>query len=346
MGQDISISVDVKFASTKRCISFYVGMSSSALTTGGGRATVEFLLELFTDVVSVRYPEEVFMFYAESDADYEHYYKDWAQIQNGNVTNEKSYILYASDGWSEREPRGDGTIPDWFVNHTKGLLFHSIVCMRNRIQREDKTIEFFGDFNKEDNDLFLEIAERVDLCSSFDYIQYDVENMYCVSNGDNVLISSLSEQHQEHYFECKPDITNRTSILFELFHPELLVIYGDMNTAKMAYDKGEFALYETAEGMKFYSFWRNKGWSYRKAMLIALGYTPIAGEEVSVNPLYVDAQQKFSVDAMKYWISNTSYYFGADYDVEVSETHFTYKIVIKDEKLTEVRFRLSDFYPI
>lgn len=344
MGQNIS--VDCRFASAKRCISFYVGMSSSALTIGGGRATVQFLLDLFTDVVSVRYPEEVFMFYAESDADYEHDYKDWAQIQNGGTPNSKGYILYEGDGYSERESRGDEIVPDWFVEHEKGSLSHSIVCMRNSVRRDDKTIEFFGDFNKEDNDLFLEIAEIVDLSSSFNYIQYDVENTYCVSNGEQVLINSLSEKDQEHYFERKPLITNRTSTLFETNHPELLVIYGDMSKARMAYDKGEFALYETAEGMKFYSFWRNKGWSDRKATLIALGNTPIVGEEVAINPLYVEAQQKFSVGAMQYWISKTSYYFGADYDVQIGGTHFAYKIVMKDEKLTQVRFRLSDFYPI
>jgi len=342
-----SLTTIVKFASEKRSISFYADMVSTALTTGSGsgRATVEFLLKLFTDVVSIRYPEEVFMCYAESDADYEHEYKDWAKIQNGRTINEKSYVLYQGDGWSEREAEGDETVPTWFIDHADGLLFHSIICMKNS-RRKDKDIEFFGDFNKEDNDLFLEIAERVSLSSSFDYIQYDIENTYCIKNREKVLINSLSEEHQEHYFGRKPEITNKTAMLFETNHPELLIIYGDMNKAKTAYDKGEFVLYETAEGMKFYSLWRKKGWNSKKATLIALGFTPIAGEEVDINPLYVDAQQKFAVDAMQYWISNNSYYFGTYYDQEIGKTCFEHKIVMKDGKPTLVNFHLSDYYPI
>ena len=340
-----SVTTNIKFASTKRSISFYVGMSSSALITGSGRDTVEFLLKLFTDVVSVKYPKEIFMFYAESDANYEHDHKDWFQIQNGSIINEKNYVLYQSDGWSESEWEGDETAPTWFIDHTEGLLFHSIVCMRNS-RTNDKIIEFFGDFNKEDNSLFLEIAERVSLYSSFDYIQYDVENTYCVSNGEKIIISSLSEEHLEHYFGRKPEITNKTEILFKTNHPELLIIYGDMTKAKVAYDKGEFVLYETPEGMKFYSLWREKGWSDRKAVLIALGCTPIEGKEVHINPLYVDAQQKFSVDAMQYWSNNSSYYFGTEYNKEIDKTCFKDKIVMKDGKLIKINFRLSDYYPI
>ena len=200
-----NIKVDVQFASEKRKISFSVNMSSDVLRTGNGRKNVEFLLELFTDVVSVKYPEEVFMFYAESNADCEHEYKDWYQIQNGYIINKKNYILYQGDGWSEREKKGDETIPTWFINHENSSLFHSIVCMKiYSIDRIDnKTIEFFGDFNKEDNNLFLEIAERVDLYSSFDYIQYDIENTYCINNGEKVLINSLSKEHKEHYFGIK-----------------------------------------------------------------------------------------------------------------------------------------------
>lgn len=340
-----SITTIVKFASEKRSISFYADMSSTTLTTGSGRATVEFLLKLFTDVVSVKYSEEVFMCYAESDADYEHEYKDWSQIQNKRTINKKSYVLYQGDGWSEREAEGDETVPTWFIDHTDGLLFHSIVCMKNS-RRTSSSIEFFGDFNKEDNDLFLEIAERVSLSSSFDYIQYDIENTYCIKNREKVLINSLSEEHQEHYFGRKPKITNKTAMLFKINHPELLIIYGDMNKAKTAYDKGEFVLYETPEGMKFYSLWRKKGWSDRKAILIALGHKPIEGVEVAQNPLYLDAQQKFSVDALQYWISNNPYYFGTEYNKEIDKVCFEYKIVQENGKLIKVDFHLCNYYPI
>ena len=338
-----NLNANVKFASAERCVSFCMNTSRNALIAGSSRNTVEFLLKFLIDVVSVKYPEEVFMFFTESYADYEDTHKDWYQVQNGCVINVKEYILFNNE--YEKVEYGNESLPTWFVDHAIGSLVHNIICMSNR-RTNDKTIEFYGDFNAEDNDIFLEIAKRVSSHSSFEYIQYDVENIYCVSNGKKILIDSLCEKHLEYYFEIKPEIVNKTATLFEINCAELLLIYGDMNKAKIAYNKGEFALYETKEGLKFYAVWRKKGWSDRKAILIALGHKPIEGVEVAQNPLYLDAQQKFSVDALQYWISNNPYYFGTEYNKEIDKVCFEYKIVQENGKLIKVDFHLCNYYPI
>lgn len=340
---EYGLNANVKFASAERCVSFCMDTSRNALIAGDSRNTVEFLLKFLIDVVSVRYPEEVFMFFAESYADYEDTHKDWYQVQNGRVLNVKEYILFNNE--YEKVEYDNETIPDWFIVYPEGSLFHSLICMSNR-RTNDKTIEFYGDFKAEDNDFFLDIAQKISLRSFFDYIQYDVENTYCVSNGKKISIDSLCEEHLEYYFNLQPQIINKTAILFEENHPELLLIYGDMNEAKKAYDKGKFALYETKEGLKFYAEWRKKGWNTQKAILIALGHKPIEGVEVAQNPLYLDAQQKFSVDALQYWISNNPYYFGTEYNKEIDKVCFEYKIVQENGKLIKVDFHLCNYYPI
>jgi hypothetical protein len=227
--------------------------------------------------------------------------------------------------------------------------------MKNSKYRDDKTIEFFGDFDKEDNDLFLEIAEIISVRSTFDFIQYDVENTYCIKDCERVLINSLSEKDQEKYFERKPVFVNKTSVLFSPLHPELLAVYGNKRDAKKGYDKGEFALYETSEGMKFYSIWRNWSkvntrWDKNKnnnfSLFLLLGHSPIDATSVDVSPLYKKAQQDFLVGAIQYKDAlDYNRYFGALYGDRYGELE--HKIIkLEDGTLQQVMFSLSDFYPI
>ncbi len=142
--------------------------------------------------------------------------------------------------------------------------------------------------------------------------------------------------------------------MFSPLHPELLAIYGNERDAKKGYDKGEFALYETSEGMKFYSIWRNWSkvntrWDKNKnnnlSLFLLLGHSPIDATSVDVSPLYKKAQQDFLVGAIQYKDAHYNRYFGALYGDRYGELE--HKIIkLEDGTLQQVMFSLSDFYPI
>lgn len=348
MGQNIS--VDVRFASEKRCVSFSIDCSTKYSIIDSGFETTEFFFNLFMDILSTKYPEEVFMVNTESTRDFENFYKDWYIVQNGRYTHVKNFVDYRQEDSNDKQ-EGDEENPDWFVEHENRTFFHGIHYMTDYATN---SVYFYGEFTKEDNNLFLDIANEITEETGSLYVQYDVHDKYCLHNKVVVPISSLSEKDQEKYFERKPVFVNKTSVLFSPLHPELLAVYGNKRDAKKGYDKGEFALYETSEGMKFYSIWRNWSkvntrWDKNKnnnlSLFLLLGHSPIDATSVDVSPLYKKAQQDFLVGAIQYKDAHYNRYFGALYGDRYGELE--HKIIkLEDGTLQQVMFSLSDFYPI
>lgn len=348
MGQDISATV--RFASEKRCATFSIDGSTKRAIIDSGYDTTEFFLKLFINSISSKYPEEVFMVSTESTRDFENSYKDWYTVQNGRYTQVKSFVDYNQEE-SDDNQQGDEENPDWFVEHENGAYRHAIHYMTDYATN---SIYFYGEFSETDNNMFLEIAEAIASETSCDYVQYDINDEYCLQRDNVVAISSLTEKEQEKYFGRKPEFTNETATLFTPLHPELLAVYGDERHARIGYDKGEFALYETPEGMKFYTCWRkwskvNKIWDKSKnekfSLFLLLGLYPVKGESVDVNPLYRIAQQDFIVGAVQYRDEHFNRTFGALYGERYGE--YEYKIVKKeDDTLHKVTFKMSNFFPL
>lgn len=123
----------------------------------------------------------------------------------------------------------------------------------------------------------------------------------------------LNEEFMQNHFGWQPERVNKTASLFTYegnweisLHPELQIIYGDVNTALKAYKEGEFLLWQTKEGLKFYGLWRdsssdsrNTKYSYN-TVIDNMKIPRIEGENMSSNELFDLAVENFYEDAVTY----------------------------------------------
>ena len=236
-----------------------------------------------------------------------------------------SYSVYSRDDDTDR------STPEWYKPFPIDREENTLICYKNK---SSISIEVSG---------FTDLLEVAKVLSQHlysqdinpDYIQYS-DTHVLTAYGKIAVISELSEEIQKKVFGIEPVWVDATDTLFSpTLHPELVAIYGNIETAKRGYKLGEFALWMTAEKTYFYANWRKTNhpsyFTFRQ-----LKMKEIEGVYSSENVVYNTALKNFRKDAV---ICET---FGRE--EQLFEDNW--KISMVNGKLTKSYFSIQDYFPI
>lgn len=326
MGHDITVKAQMVSTTSNKQIVFDKSARAYRFIYSSGGKNTDCMLDIFA-TISLKYPNEEFHVSTYSSGDIEKKEYFYSKLSNGRFTESAS---------GENKPKW---FADFQINKTKNYV--------DIISNESRNSIKVGGFKQ--NEMVI-IAESVHHNIQHDYIRFsDTEVMY--EDGSVILISSMPEEDQEYFFGIKPQIKNITHTLFWWceeskefkMHPELISQYENVERAIKAFNRGEYALWETKEGPKFFNNWR-EDYKNKKANIYSsfcrLGLEPIKGKEMDENELEKKAAVEFEKDATKYTDS-----FGHVRKF-VDTNNRRNKLVMIDGNLQEVNFNVSDFYPL
>lgn len=318
MGQ--YIVVQAAMSTPTKCIVMDLGNTDvSNSIIGGGVRYSKALQTVFLEV-SKLYPQEEFTCFTASSHDFESTWKWAATVSNGTATKVRSEELD-----DELETPLMRTVPDNGAN---------IYLNEDGITNDLVVIGFPQ----------LEIAKVVYRVFSKECTGFSVRvGKEVIVDGVVKPITDLSAS-QLKKLGLQASFENITGTLFTFsvdkdrvtaMHDELMAFYASPYDAIEGYQRGEFALWKTAEGPKFYCTWRSK---VEFAVFCRLGHKPIEGELQSTNLLMEKAVAIFEQDAVRYTRGSSSLILRPDNPLD--------KIVSKDGQLVAVKFSLSDYYPL
>lgn len=335
MGQDICVKFSAQTASGKAVIVNVDRRAHRAVISSGVEYS-DALVDLVC-TLSKKGDEEWHTHY-NSTRDFEPEHKGWCIIQKGDESPRR--IAY-------RRPEGQHwhvqpETPEWYVEYPQPQIKYVRIYAGSNMD-----ILSIGGIELDE-----ELAQTIFNCLSdwgIDFVRYS--DTHVISEEGIEAIETFSEKVQKEIFEVEPPFVNITHELFQwdaqkrefTMHSELKAIYDDVKSAVKGYDRGEFALWRTSEGVRFYQTWRRETrYSPKMETLKALGIKLIEGVAQKNSPFWYPAQAEFAKGALQYRTT-----LGNTLNVGGFVGSMEYKLELREDGMWhEVPFKLSDYYPI
>lgn len=337
MGQDISVKFSAITASGKAVICNVDRRAHRAAISSGAEYAKALINLVYTLSES---GEEEWHTYYRTTRDYEPEFRKWAIIKGGDETPQSlRYRRPEGEKW-HNEPEA----PEWYIEYPQPQVGYI------RIYADDNMdFLWIGGYSPDEVEDLAQTIFNVLSEYGIDYVRYS--DTHVVSAEGIEAIETFSERVQKEVFGVEPPFANATYELFQwdadkrefTMHPELKAIYGDVESAVRAYDRGEFALWRTGEGLNFYQTWRGDHTKNAKMeTLKSLGIALIEGKKQKENPIWKRAQEEFRKGAFQYKSEH-----GHTCIVGESPKGLTYKVVLREDGVwQEVPFKLGNYYPI
>lgn len=347
MGADASMKINLQ--SKSKSISFeYSGRTKYLVNSSPKRVADAFYrlgLKLSEEKACLWKLESYF------DEDYEGSYRAFYLFEKGRTTEEEEHHHYPDDN--------DQTLMQIIESDYSPEWFEKPESNNDLQENEDLGLLEGSGINWVSLSGFLE-EERLEIAKilfeelSPEYIRLSKEEV--LTEEGVALIECLPEHIQRDVFGVEPPFKNlshalftwdATKLRFEM-HPELVAVFADSRNAISAYNRGEWALFETREGLHFYESWRGTTKEYM--VFKRMGGQPIEGKATEVNPVFAKAQEAFAKDALSYMDGNAQQFVGAqqEYVRRKHQTFFTYKLVLDEQTgiYKKVNFYTEEYYPL
>jgi hypothetical protein len=339
MGQDIHVVCTA--TSATKSISLHQDSRAHRAIYDSGAGYKE-AFESLVEAISRLFPDETFEYEGYSSRDFEDDHFAWASIKGG--TYQQSFYETVEEGEDETVPS-----PDWFTSHVvegESTWLTLVDCRLDNVN----DIELVG-FTADE---VLAVARLVgEEMENARYVRFSDTEM--IVNGEVTPISTLTEKQQLECFGIKPAVVNITYTLFSWnaekkvfdLHPELKGMYGSYRDALAGYRKGEYALWQTSEGLKFYAVWRDRydnsdKTRYRNYQTLCNVISPIEGENMKSNVLFDRAVSEFVEDSIEYKDGSFKRRL-----CEVNKNNRTvWKMIQTEDGLEKIYFNIAEFYPL